>query len=85
MNTENHSQTAVFVWSIADILRGDIKQSRFGCIILPFTQLRRMECMLEPTKKAVIRESYAQEMRSGLVRARLLLHAAGLQFFNVAS
>ncbi len=54
MNTENHSQTAAFLWSIADLLRGDFKQSQYGRIILPFTLLRRMECVLAPTKDEVI-------------------------------
>lgn len=84
MNTENHSQTAAFLWSIADLLRGDFKQSQYGRIILPFTLLRRLECVLEPTKEAVIRESYAQEGRPDLVRERLLLRAAGQQFFNAS-
>ena len=84
MNTENHSQTAAFLWSIADLLRGDFKQSQYGRIILPFTLLRRMECVLEPTKESVIRESYAQEGRPDLVRERLLLRAAGQQFFNAS-
>lgn len=84
MNTENHSQTAAFLWSIADLLRGDFKQSQYGRIILPFTLLRRMECVLEPTKEAVISESYAQEGRPDLVRERLLLRASGQQFFNAS-
>ncbi|MGP9827599.1 type I restriction-modification system subunit M [Ectopseudomonas khazarica] len=84
MNMENHSQTAAFLWSIADLLRGDFKQSQYGRIILPFTLLRRMECVLEPTKEAVIRESYAQEGRPDQVRERLLLRAAGQQFFNAS-
>ncbi len=84
MNTENHSQTAAFLWSIADLLRGDFKQSQYGRIILPFTLLRRMECVLEPTREAVIRESYAQEGRPDLVRERLLLRASGQQFFNAS-
>ncbi len=84
MNTENHSQTAAFLWSIADLLRGDFKQSQYGRIILPFTLLRRMECVLEPTKDAVIRESAAQQGRPDLVRERLLLRAAGQQFFNAS-
>lgn len=42
VNMENHSQTAAFLWSIADLLRGDFKQSQYGRIILPFTLLRRM-------------------------------------------
>ena len=84
MNTENHSQTAAFLWSIADLLRGDFKQSQYGRIILPFTLLRRMECVLAPTKDAVISESYAQVGRPDLVRERLLLRAAGQQFFNAS-
>lgn len=84
MNTENHSQTAAFLWSIADLLRGDFKQSQYGRIILPFTLLRRMECVLAPTKDAVIRESAAQQGRPDLVRERLLLRAAGQQFFNAS-
>ena len=78
MNTENHSQTAAFLWSIADLLRGDFKQSQYGRIILPFTLLRRMECVLAPTKDAVIRESYAQEGRPDTVREMYMLRAAGL-------
>lgn len=84
MNTENHSQTAAFLWSIADLLRGDFKQSQYGRIILPFTLLRRMECVLEPTKDAVISQSCAQEGRPDLVREKLLLRAAGQQFFNAS-
>ena len=84
MNTENHSQTAAFLWSIADLLRGDFKQSQYGRIILPFTLLRRMECVLEPSKEAVISESCAQEGRPDMVRERLLLRAADQQFFNAS-
>ncbi|NNB42114.1 N-6 DNA methylase [Pseudomonas chlororaphis] len=86
MNTENHSQTAAFLWSIADLLRGDFKQSQYGRIILPFTLLRRMECVLAPTKDAVIREFYAQEGRPDTVRDMYMQRAAGgLQFFNSSS
>lgn len=43
-----------FIWSVADLLRGDFKQSQYGRIILPFTILRRLECVLAPTKAAVL-------------------------------
>ena len=82
MNTENHSQTAAFLWSIADLLRGDFKQSQYGRIILPFTLLRRMECVLAPTKDEVIKQTFAQEGRPDQVREMILLRAAGQQFFN---
>ena len=84
MNTENHSQTAAFLWSIADLLRGDFKQSQYGRIILPFTLLRRMECVLAPTRDAVLKESQAQASRPDLVREQLLLRASGQQFFNAS-
>ena len=45
---------ANFVWQIADILRGDFKQSEYGKVILPFVVLRRLDCILEPTKDAVV-------------------------------
>jgi type I restriction enzyme M protein len=82
VNTENHSQTAAFLWSIADLLRGDFKQSQYGRIILPFTLLRRMECVLAPTKDEVIKQTFAQEGRPDQVREMILLRAAGQQFFN---
>lgn len=84
MNTENHSQTAAFLWSIADLLRGDFKQSQYGRIILPFTLLRRMECVLAPTKVEVIKQTFAQEGRPDAVREMILLRAAGQQFFNAS-
>ena len=45
---------AAFIWSVADLLRGDYKQSEYGKVILPFTVLRRLDCVLEPTKPAVL-------------------------------
>ena len=53
---ENFSTTAAFIWSVADLLRGDFRQSQYGRIILPFTLLRRLECVLAPTKAAVLAE-----------------------------
>ena len=49
--TKNH---AAFIWSVADLLRGDYKQSEYGKVILPLTVLRRLDCVLEPTKAAVL-------------------------------
>ena len=48
---KNH---AAFIWSVADLLRGDYKQSEYGKVILPLTVLRRLDCVLEPTKDAVL-------------------------------
>jgi type I restriction enzyme M protein len=84
VNMENHSHTAAFLWSIADLLRGDFKQSQYGRIILPLTLLRRMECVLAPTKDEVIKQTFAQEGRPDQVREMILLRAAGQQFFNAS-
>jgi len=51
---KNFKEYANFIWSIADLLRGDYKQSDYGKVILPFTVLRRLDCVLEPTKAAVL-------------------------------
>ena len=48
---KNH---AAFIWSVADLLRGDYKQSEYGKVILPLVVLRRLDCVLEPTKEAVL-------------------------------
>ena len=47
---------SAFIWSVADLLRGDYKQSDYGKVILPFTVLRRLDCVLEPTKADVQEE-----------------------------
>ena len=44
------------IWSVADLLRGDYKPSDYGQVILPFTVLRRLDCVLAPTKQAVLAE-----------------------------
>lgn len=47
---QNFTELANFIWSVADLLRGDYKQADYGKIILPFTLLRRLDCVLEGTK-----------------------------------
>lgn len=47
---------SAFLWSVADLLRGKYKPHEYGKVILPFTVLRRMDCVLEPTKQAVLAE-----------------------------
>ena len=49
--TKNH---ATFIWSVADKLRGVYKQSEYGRVILPLVVLRRLDCVLEPTKADVL-------------------------------
>ena len=78
------SGTAAFIWSVADLLRGDFKQSQYGRIILPFTLLRRLECVLEPTKAAVLKQSKAVEDMPEEAARKLLLHSAAQPFYNTS-
>lgn len=87
MSNINFSQTAAFIWSVADLLRGDFKQSQYGRVILPFTLLRRLECVLALSKDAVVEE--AQKLKASPLpeegREKFLLRATkGLSFFNTS-
>lgn len=84
MNAENNSQIAAFIWSVADLLRGDFKQSQYGRVILPFTLLRRLECVLEPTKDKVLTGAKAHADKPDAVREKLLLREAEQPFFNAS-
>ncbi|MFB7865398.1 N-6 DNA methylase [Streptomyces sp. NPDC056069] len=54
MNSGKHAELSSRVWAVSELLRGDFKQSEYGRVILPFLVLRRLECVLEPTKDAVL-------------------------------
>ncbi len=72
-----------FIWSVADLLRGDYKQSEYGKVILPFTVLRRLDCVLEGTKTAVLAEKDKRE-KAGLNPEPFLLKKAGQFFYNTS-
>ena len=57
--TQTANNLAQDSWAIADLLRGDFKQSQYGRIILPFCLLRRLECVLASTKPAVLAKAAA--------------------------
>jgi type I restriction enzyme M protein len=72
-----------FIWSVADLLRGDYKQSDYGKVILPFTVLRRLDCVLEETKAAVLEELEKRE-KAKLNPEPFLLKASGQLFYNTS-
>ncbi len=82
--TTNFSKTAAYIWSLADLLRGDFKQSQYGRVILPFTILRRLECVLEATKDAVLSEAEKRQEMPEEAREMFLLRAAGEGFYNTS-
>jgi type I restriction enzyme M protein len=79
----NFSSAAAFIWSVADLLRGDYKQSDYGKVILPFTVLRRLDCVLEATKAAVLIEHKARKNLKVPLDA-FLTRKAKLPFYNVS-
>ncbi|PQO37590.1 SAM-dependent DNA methyltransferase [Bremerella cremea] len=72
-----------FIWSVADLLRGDYKQSEYGRVILPFTVLRRLDCVLEKTKEAVLAEKAKREA-AGINPEPFLLKKAKQLFYNTS-
>ncbi|SDC25836.1 type I restriction-modification system subunit M [Acinetobacter boissieri] len=78
-NTE--STLASFIWKNADDLRGDFAHTDFGKIILPFTVLRRLECVLESTKDAVL-STYQQLEYQDMGVNDILCDISGYPFYN---
>lgn len=81
MNSSKHTELANHAWSVADLLRGDYKQSDYGKVILPFTVLRRLECVLEPTREKVV-ETVARFAGQDIDTGLFLRKASGHSFYN---
>ena len=80
---QNFSELANFLWSIADLLRGDYKQSDYGKVILPLTLLRRLDCVLESTKEDVLKE-HAKNKDEGVTLDRVLKRKSKQAFYNTS-
>src|SRR5690554_6397331 len=73
-----------FIWSIAELLREDYKQADYGKVILPFTVLRRLDCVLAPTKQEVLRE-YEKRKDGPVTNLEPLLNKiTGQPFHNIS-
>ncbi len=78
-----HSDRVSFIWSIADLIRDHFKRGKYQDVILPFTVLRRIDCVLAPTKEAVLE-------RNAKLKGRLenldpqLRNASGYAFYNTS-
>ena len=80
---QSFSELANLIWSVAELLRGDYKQADYGKVILPFTLLRRLECVLEETKPAVQAE-YRKRKDSGVNLDVVLKRKTGKAFYNTS-
>ncbi|MEU8143165.1 class I SAM-dependent DNA methyltransferase [Nonomuraea sp. NPDC048901] len=79
MDLGKHSQLSNHAWAVADLLRGDYRRHDYGKVILPFTVLRRLECVLGSTRDAV-----ADAADKGEEREFFLRRAAGHNFYNIS-
>jgi type I restriction enzyme M protein len=79
----NFTEKANFIWSVADLIRDDFKRGKYQDVILPLTVLRRIDCVLEPTKEQVLRDynQYKDKLKdmSGILRK-----ASGYAFYNTS-
>jgi len=87
VNSKKVQSLSSFSWSIAEILRGDFKQSEYGKVILPFVVLRRLDCILESSKEAVLEA--AQNLPKGIdehTQDMILFGAVGggLKVYNLS-
>ncbi|MCK9396689.1 MAG: type I restriction-modification system subunit M [Methylobacter sp.] len=85
--TQNTNNLAAYIWSLADLLRGDFRQSQYGRIILPFTLLRRLEGVLEGSKENVlaqVEKVQAMNLPEEAQEKLLLRATGGLSFFNIS-
>jgi type I restriction enzyme M protein len=71
-----------FIWSIAELLRGDYKEGEYGKVILPFTVLRRLDCVLAATKAAVLKRADKLEGTKLEGNEAILNKVSGLPFHN---
>ena len=80
----NFGEKVSFIWSIADLLRGRYKPAQYGKVILPLTVLRRLDCVLEPTKEKVLAK--AKSLKGGKVSniEPILNRVAKVPFHNTS-
>ena len=84
MSIDRFNEKVSFIWSVADLLRGPYRPSQYGQVMLPMTVLRRLDCVLEPTKDKVLQR--VESLKGGPVKdyELILNRAAGQQFHNTS-
>ena len=81
---QNHSEIAEFLWKIADLIKDDYDAKDYEDVILPFTLLRRLDCVLLPTRQAVRDAAEKYKSAPEHTRDALLMKAAGQRFYNTS-
>ena len=81
---QNHSEIAEFLWKIADLIKDDYDAKSYEDVILPFTLLRRLDCVLQPNRQAVREAAEKYQTAPEQTRDALLMRAAGQKFYNTS-
>ena len=81
--TGSAASLADFIWKNAEYLWGDFKHTDFGKIILPFTLLRRLECVLESTRQDV-RDAHEAHKETGIDLDLILRQTTRYPFYNTS-
>ena len=84
MSPETHFEIANFIWTICNLLRGPYKRNEYRKVILPLTVLRRFDCILAPTKAAVLKEHATLKAKPENVIRNKLSQITGHQFYNLS-
>ncbi len=80
----NFNEKVSFIWSIADLLRGPYKPNQFKDVMLPMTVLRRLDCVLEPTKEKVLQKQKKLQGSKVTNTEKILNKVAGVNFHNTS-
>lgn len=82
--SKNHQEHVNFIWTIANLLRGPYRPAQYRRVMLPMTVLRRMDCVLEPTKDKVLKR-YEQIKETKVKNPEPILNRlAGQRFHNTS-
>lgn len=80
----NHSEIVSFIWGVADLIRDTFKRGKYQDVILPLTVLRRLDCVLAPTRECVLQRQAELKGRGLEDLHKQLCRASGFAFYNTS-
>jgi type I restriction enzyme M protein len=80
----NHSEIVSFLWGVADLIRDSFKRGKYQDVILPLTVLRRLDCVLAPTKAKVLTRQAELKGKGLQDLDRQLRRVSGFAFYNTS-
>lgn len=80
----NFGEKVSFIWGVADLIRDTFKRGKYQDVILPFTVLRRIDCVLAPTKEKVLEENAKLRAKKLENPAPRLCKVSGYAFYNTS-